>query len=354
MNNIAPERIRLARRLQRLSMDDLVRLMGARAVSKMTISKIERGLLKPSDQTLQAIADACKVPLTFFRMPKVTLSPMSFRYEKDMPSKQARQIEANIIRKIEDSFAKEKMAGPTPPFVNPLQGIKVSTYDDAETAAQQLRQHIVIGNHPLHSVYEVLQELGVMVIEVDVDATQLLGTSTIIDNVQPAVIINVRSCTTTERKRFTALHELAHLLLDLQPQPAEAFRNTREDVTLKCPTVERLCHRFAGAMLISPTSLRRRLSDQRTEVSLKELVSIRNMYGISIAATVHRAHDLAIIPDSTYNHLFDHHIKKNHMETGWGSYPIMETADRYELLEARIRDNMFGSHPSPPKTARHD
>ena len=343
MINIAPERIRLARRLQRLSMDDLVQRMGDHAVSKMSISKIERGLLKPSDQTLRAIAEACKVPLTFFRMPKVTLTPMSFRFEKDIPSKQARQIEADVIRRIEDCFAKEEMAGRVAPFVNPLHDINVSTYTDAEEAAHQLRHHIVIGRHPLHSVYEMLQELGIMVIEVDVDTTQLLGTSTIVNNVQPVVIINVRSCTTTERKRFTALHELAHLILDLQPLPEDQFRNEREDVTLKCPTVERLCHRFAGAMLISPSSLKRRLGDQRTEVSLKELISIRNMYGISIAATVHRAHDLAIIPDSTYNHLFDDHIKKNYMETGWGSYPIMETADRYELLEERIRDNMFGS-----------
>lgn len=336
MDNLLPIKIKIARHRKHLSMEELATKMGHDAISKMSISKIERGLLKPSEKTLKAIAQACDVPVSFFYMSQVSISPMCFRYEKDIPSRKAKQIEAEFIHSIEECFAKEEMVNRTFSFVNPLQGYIVSTYEEAEEAAYRLRQHIVIGNHPIHSVYEMLDELGVMVLEVDVDSTELLGTSTIINNVQPVVIVNTRSCTTTERKRFTALHELAHLILSIHPIAEDQFRNERTDVTLKCPTVERLCHHFASAMLISAPSLKRRLGDHRTELSIKELISIRNMYGISIAATVHRAHDLGIIPDVTYNSLFDEHISKNRMETGWGEYPIMEKADRYELLEERL------------------
>lgn len=336
MQKILPIKIKLARHRKGFSMDELVGHMGEASVSKMSISKMERGLLTPSAKTLQAIAKACDVPLSFFNVPEVTLSPMCFRYEKDIPSKKAKQIEAEVTQMIEECFAKEMLAKSSCTFANPLHDFIVRTYADAEEAAEKLRRHIVIGMHPLHSVYEMLQELGVMVVEVEVHSIALLGTSTIINNLQPVVIVNTYSCTTTERKRFTALHELAHLLLNIQLVSEEQFHNENSDVTLKCPTVERLCHRFAGAMLISPGSLKRRLGEHRGDLTLPELISIRNMYGISIAATVHRAHDLAIIADTTYNRLFDETISKNRMETGWGEYPIMETADRYKLLEERL------------------
>ncbi len=333
---LSPIKIKIARCRKHFSMDELVSKMGTDAISKMSISKIERGLLNPSEKTLKAIAKACDVPVPFFYTTQVSISPMSFRYEKDIPSRKAEMIEAEVIHSIEECFAKEEMVNRTFSFVNPLRGFQISNYDDAEQAAYLLRQHIVIGNHPIHSVYEMLEELGIMVLEVDVGSTELLGTSTIINNVQPVVIVNTQSCTTTERKRFTALHELAHLLLSIHPIAEEQFHNEKTDITLKCPTVERLCHHFASAMLISSSSIKRRLGNHRSELSIKELVSIRNMYGISISAVVHRAHDLGIITDATYNSLFDEHISKNRMETGWGEYPIMEKADRYELLEERL------------------
>ncbi|MCQ2258695.1 MAG: XRE family transcriptional regulator [Bacteroidaceae bacterium] len=340
MKKILPLKLKIARHKAGLSMDELVSRMGEAAVSKMTISKIERGLLKASPRTLHAIADACNVPVSFFCMPDISLSPMCFRYEKDMPSKRARQIEAEVIAKIEECFAKEQMVSSSASITNPLQDIVVRTYADAEDAAQRLRQYMLIGTHPIHSVYEMLQELGVMVIDIDADSTELLGTSTIINGTQPVVIVNIRSCTTTERKRFTALHELAHLFLTIQPLSEEQFLRDMPGTSLKLPTVERLCHWFANALLICPSSLERRLGAPRTELCMKELISIRNMYGISVAATVHRAHDLGIIPDDTYNHLYDDYINKNRLEEGWGSYPIMEKADRYELLEERIMMEM--------------
>lgn len=336
MTKVSPIKVKIARHRNRLSMDELVARMGDAAVSKMTISKIERGLLNPSKKTLEAIAAACGVTTSFFSVPEISFSPMCFRYEKDIPSKEAKQTEAEVIVKIEECFAREQMVADVPVFENPLQGFVVRTYADAEEAARLLRQHIVIGTHPIHSVYEMLQEMGVMVVEIDAPSSELLGTSTIINEVQPVIIVNLRGCTTTERKRFTALHELAHLILDIQPITEDTFNNKKANVTLKNPTIERLCHHFASAMLISPSSIRRRLGDRRTDLSIAELISIRNMYGISIAAAVHRAHDLAIISDATYNRFYDERINKNKMETGWGEYPIMETADRYNLLEERL------------------
>ena len=66
MKNINYYRIKIARKSQRMSMDDLVIRMGDKAISKNSISRIERGLLRPSERTLVAIAEACNVPLSYF------------------------------------------------------------------------------------------------------------------------------------------------------------------------------------------------------------------------------------------------------------------------------------------------
>jgi hypothetical protein len=107
--------------------------------------------------------------------------------------------------------------------------------------------------------------------------------------------------------------------------------------TLKAPGIESLCHRFAGAMLITAGNMQRRLGSTRSILTLNELISIDNLYGISISALVHRAHDLGIIPDTEYDRWFDERISSNPMEEGWGHYPIQEAADRTLLLEQILR-----------------
>lgn len=79
---IQPQKIKLARMLRRMSMDQLVTAMREDAVSKMAISKIERGQLVPSAKTLQAVARACQVPVEFFSSPSYSIGSLNFRFRK--------------------------------------------------------------------------------------------------------------------------------------------------------------------------------------------------------------------------------------------------------------------------------
>lgn len=322
MDIFQPIKLRFARNRLGLSMDSLTSAMGSRAVSKMTISKYERGILIPSIDTLHVLASACQVDISYFFAPDIKTDELHFRYKDDVKNGQNTRYEAQVKYAIEQRYGMESFAPNIPAFTNPIKRTVIRTLEEAEHAAHDLRHRWELGSQPIHSVYELLEEHGIMVIETDIPCEDLLGVSTIVNKQRPAAVINTRTNTTTERKRFTALHELGHLMMRIDPQ---------------CPIEERICHRFAGAMLIGANSMRRRLGEIRSDLSLKELISIRNMYGISIAATVHRAHDLSIIPGKTYDHLFDDVIKKNRMEEGWGEYPIMENADRQETLSEMIK-----------------
>ena len=120
------------------------------------------------------------------------------------------------------------------------------------------------------------------------------------------------------------MHELAHILLHIK-QKEETIINE-----------ERIANRFAGALLFPQDSAIKRFGNQRTSVNMKELISVRNLYGISIAALTHRLYDLQIINKQCYDYMFDHFINLNPLEKEWGCYQINEVADRLDLLKSRL------------------
>ena len=341
MSNIIPHRIRMARQAQGLSMDKLVEKIG-NTISKMSISKMERGIFLPSQDVLRQIAQVCNVPISYFYSKEYTTSGFDFRIKGGASAQKTKQIEAQLKIDIEkyfeqeDTFVIERMD-----FDNPAREFPVKSYDDVEETVTMIRKYWEIGSQPIHSVYELLQEKGIVVIEIPIDCKAIDGTSTMVNNKVPVIIVNSEKNVTNERKRFTALHELAHLMLNFTQLPKDAAPvkavHPFGEVTFKAPDEERLCNHFAGAMLIQEESIKRRLGNSRKDLTLPELISIKNMYGISIASLVHRTHDLAIISDTIYNKWYDDIIKPNYMEEGWGNYPINEVADRQELLAERMK-----------------
>ena len=347
MLQVIPDRIKLARRLCRYSMDDLVRHMGEHAVSKMAISKIERGLIRPSAATLQAIADACHQPLAYFFQPSLNLGAFEYRFKAEVTERQRQEVKAMISDLLQRYFEVQTQEGDAFPFVHPMRGTTLRNYADAEAAALKLRRKWEIGLQPIHSVYELLACYGFHVLEIDLGCQNIDGLSSFVNGTIPIIIINTSANTTTERKRFIALHELCHLLFRLRPDDEvrhQAYLASLPPlpytVTLKQPTEERLCDLFASAMLMPEPSVLRRFGHVRIDLSLTELIATRELYGISVAAQVHRLHDLRIINDDLYNYFYEVPIRANRMEEGWGEYPIMEKADRMPMLEDRLRVEM--------------
>lgn len=351
MKDIIPERVKMARRLCRFSMDDLVRRMGDGAVSKMAISKIERGLMRPSATTLQAIATACHLPVPFFSQPLPVLDELECRFSQCVTQEQRKHIKQTVGILLQSYFGAQAVLDDALAFVHPLPGTVLRNYADAEAAAIKLRRKWEIGLQPIHSVYELLASYGIHVLEVDLECTNVDGLSTFVhgsfstkDNI-PIIIINTRTHTTTERKRFTALHELCHLLCSLRPDDearhqayVEALPPIPHTVTLKQPDEERLCDLFASAMLMPQPCVLRRFGKARTAVTLDEFKATRRLYGNSVASQIHRLHDLRIIDDTLYHHLYETVITPDRKEEHLGEpYPIMETADRMPMLEERLK-----------------
>ena len=142
------------------------------------------------------------------------------------------------------------------------------------------------------------------------------------DNKYPLIILDTRKeKTTVERLRFTAIHELAHLLFKFPGNMDE----------------EKLCNKFACFFLFPEMTFKQEIfGSKRKELYIDELIDLRETYGISVAAIVHEAYDLGIIDRDYYVHWFESIIKDNPREEGWGEYLFPETLGKEKRMNAII------------------
>ena len=117
----------------------------------------------------------------------------------------------------------------------------------------------------------------------------------------PVVVVN--ALVSADRKRLTTLHELAHLLLKF----GESFSPK---------AVERLCHKFVGALLMPKDVFVREFGGKRVQVSVNELCDLKLRYGISIAAIMARAKDLGLVTQE-YSIRFNRRSKACRVRKWW-------------------------------------
>lgn len=321
MKNLVPEKLKKARKLRGLSMESLARNMGY-IVSKQSISKYEKGVMQPTSEVLCMICKTLDLPLSYFGSDRIFIDKIDFRIDKRVPVRSVNQMVAMAEDKISQYLEIESLLAISSSFSNPVSDFVICNEDDTELAAELLRKEWNLGTMPIFSVFEMLESVGTKILEFDTGVRHVIGFSTFVNRTIPLIVVNVVANGTTERKRFTALHELGHLLL--------CFAHNME-----ASVKERLCNYFAGAVLCPQSVMFSELGTKRSVLTLNELVSMKNRYGISVSALVHRAKDLGIINHSYYNHIYDNHIHQNPMEYGWGAYPIQEQTNRYERLVQR-------------------
>lgn len=318
-------RLREARQMMGLSMDKLVERTNG-AITKQSISRYEKGIMRPKRDALQAIAKALNISEEYFEGTNLKIDMPMLRTTSNgkLSEEELQALEAKLSFWAEQYLAKEKEAGFPTRFKNPVKGTKVSTLEDAIHAADLLREKWHCGDGPIASILRLLERKGIMILAANLPE-YVFGMSTWADKKHPLIVLDMRpEKTTIERLRFTAAHELAHLLLAF-PVNAEL-------------DVEKRCNKFAGFFLFTKQALIEEMgSEKRDVLTLEEMIDLREVYGISIAAQVHAAWDIRMISREHYDWWFDEKIKKNRLEVGWGEYIFPETIGRERRMDVRTR-----------------
>lgn len=313
------KRIKSARIMAGLSRRELCDKLNG-SISLSSIGKYERGEKQPDMKILIELSKVLNVPIDYFlRTQSVDIGNIEFRKKNSLPRKKEDTIKENIKDNIERYIELESFFDFNSTFQNPLNEIAISNSDDVEKAVEKLLRDWDLGINALPSVIEMLEDKGIKVIEIDADE-KFDGLSFWANKNIP--IIGINKNWSVERKRFTSLHELGHLLLNIN----------KDNFTHK--EIEKFCNVFAGAMLLPKPSIFKELGNQRDYVSLKELIIIKESYGISIQAIMARAKDLKIITDDQFIQ-FRKRVNQNEnlkKEIGFGEYKGTECSSWFKQL----------------------
>lgn len=327
MNDTLSIWLRNIRKMRGMTLDDVSSALDG-LVSKQAISKYERGLMSPSKKVMESLCRIYKSsPDTFLGKRSVSLSKFSFRSKEAVPLKVEQRIMAEVKMNIEHYIALEELFLNQAVFRNPIPRHNISNFDDIEKASVEIRKKWNLGNDTIASVCRTLEQVGIIVLEFEWNE-EIDGLCGWINKKIPFIALR-KNNVTVERKRFTALHELAHILF-----PSINAMDAR--------TKERMCHRFASSILLPKDAVAFYIGLHREKLSISELSSIRTLYGISVAAIVHRLKDLSVISEKYYNHIFDNRIKHNPMEEEWGKFPFYDEALRYKALVHRAEIELPG------------
>jgi Zn-dependent peptidase ImmA (M78 family)/DNA-binding XRE family transcriptional regulator len=274
-----PERLALARRRRGLSK---LQLAVASGVSDRSLIAYENGETVPLAETLRQIAKALAFPVEFFSrgyLDDLPTEGVSFRSLSKRTAAQRDRALAGGRMALELNDWIERRFDLSAPALPDLRGTR-----KAEAAAMSLRAHWALGDKPISHMVRVLEHHGVRVFSlaedcVEVDAFSFWRGS------QAFVFLNTLK--SSERSRFDAAHELAHLVLHKHGQPAGR-------------QAEREADAFASAFLMPRSSI---LAYAPRLATIKALIKAKKYWNVALSALAHRMHACGLLTDWVYRGL---------------------------------------------------
>ncbi len=324
------ERLFRARKAAGLSMNALANEVG---VSANAIKKYEHGDNMPTSSNLLKLSKALDVRTEyFFRPVKVELKGVEYRKRANTPKKLLDQINGDVMDQAERWTELLELypdsVKPVPQFSLPTKLLKqISSFDDIEVIAEQMRHEWDLGLNPIHDMIDTLESNGIMIICTSIEAKKKFdGLAGTIGNT-PVVVISTHQ--PGDRQRFTLAHELGHLVLhDRLPE------NMNE---------EKACNHFAGAFLLPKQAFIQHIGNNRSAIEAQELYMLKQEFGISMMAILMRASQCDVISNSLQKSYFMkfNKLRWRTLEPG-DPYPKEETYLYKQLVYRALGEEYIG------------
>lgn len=207
---------------------------------------------------------------------------VQFRAGEKLPAKTEEALRYRVAEHLRRYAELESMLGAPALFENPLDGRRAGggTAEDIERAAAEVRGRWELGAGPVVNLLGLLEDRGVRVCE----TRGLEGFEGLSGRYAGRPFVAVGTDFPADRVRFTAAHELGHILCDPEA-PSGAGP-------------EGACHAFGAAFLLPRAALERVFAPAgRRRVTLADLGEIKEAFGISLQAIMYRAHALGFVTD---------------------------------------------------------
>jgi Zn-dependent peptidase ImmA (M78 family)/DNA-binding XRE family transcriptional regulator len=275
------KRIRQARELRRLTQGELARLIGK---SQAAVAHAERGFKEPSADLVSAVALQTRFPISFFTTDPPVDFPVDvllFRARSTMTRRDAQAAAryAEIIFEMGLNLSS---------YVTTIPLKLERTGRSPVEAAREARRWLGLSpEEPIPHLVNAMERAGILVLAIpleeqsDIDAFSAWVRNT------PVVALCAGKMA-GDRKRFSAGHELGHLVLHFGTNIRSNEHKEADE--------------FSAELLMPERAMRREIT---TPVTLTSLAALKPRWGVSIQTLIYRAHQLGIIADRQYRYLFE-------------------------------------------------
>lgn len=328
MMPIIPSRITEAREARALSMIELADNIG---VTRQSISKYERGIIGPSMDMLQAIANTLSYPIDFFYKENIQSvakgSALFFRSNANV----AKKIKTACKYQVKWTDEIKRQLEFYVDFLEQMLPVVDKDYEtilseEIEELALQIRKDWELGEGPLKDIVGILENKGVIFSQIysrkscsfkGIDAFSSWKNGT------PYILFNLVQKSAV-RTRFSICHELGHLILHSSIPEEDSSKKAIVDFA------DEQADRFAAAFLLPATSFPKDIHGS----SLSMLEPIKRKWGVSFSAIIKRCETLHLLSDNQLNYLKRQMTTKKY----WHKEPLDDvmTIDGPEMLRDAI------------------
>lgn len=288
-----PSRLIQARQLSRLTKADLHRAVG---VSAAAIGQYERGEATPRVDTLISLAKALNVPPDFFALgrPRARLEVAQASFRRLRATSVAQQQQAvSYAEQVWELSSHLEQSVEFPELNLPQWAMtdehEMAARPDPITAARLVRNHWGLGIEPIKFLVYELEQHGILTVFFSMKEDKNSDEKSRIDAFstsslpRPVIVLTPDKADDVMRHRFSAAHELGHIVLH-RWRPGS---NTE---------LEREADAFAAEFLTPRDVIRTQLP---TRFSLGKLEELSLQWGASIKSLVFRSKELELISEAT-------------------------------------------------------
>jgi Zn-dependent peptidase ImmA (M78 family)/transcriptional regulator with XRE-family HTH domain len=259
---------------------------GETAVSQGYVSRAEAGRLAVNGERLELYAKALRYPshllCTGGEVHGIGVGLVHHRKRASLGAQALRRIHAELalsrlhVRALVVAVADEQP--------HRFRHLEVDDLDTPADAASTLRKEWELPPGPVAHLVEVIERVGGFVLIRDLGTRELDAVSQWAIGEAPLFLLNQQA--PTDRFRWSLTHELGHIAMHTEPGPSSVQ--------------ERQADEFASEFLMPASNIRAGL---RGGVDLNKLLSLKQQWGVSMAALARRAQNLGAITDWQYRNL---------------------------------------------------
>lgn len=279
-----PRRLTQARLLAGRTKQDVAASLG---ISGAALGQYEAGITTPRPDQLPKLADSLGVPLGFFTagrpLAHLDASTAHFRSLRSTRVSQRAKAVTYVEMLWELTYALESYV--ELPYVDVPALADELDPPTPEAAARELRRRWGIVEGPFRHLVRTMEQHGIIVSLISLGAQEVARVDAFSTShlPRPMVMLTPDRADDVYRLRFTAAHELGHLVL-------------HHDVAAGDIEKEKEADRFAAELLAPSNQIREELS---ARIRLNALDEVSQRWGVSQKALVYRSRELGLVSDSS-------------------------------------------------------